>query len=327
MTSTASSLEARLYQLGPMRRLDRWLNAMPHPSMVVEVSPNRVAAARWGKTRGTLESYAVEPVPFGAIVPSPVEVNVAQPDAVRGALRRVFSRIPGHGSDLTLLVPDPVIRVFIMPFETFPRRGDEALPLLRWRLKKSVPFDVEETVVSWMRQDGREGNLEIVAAVARESIVRQYEELVSSLGIQPVVVLGSTLATLPLLEETGATLLVRMSGRTLTTVIVQGANLAVYRSSEMSSDANGLEPQSVLDEIFPAIAYYQDTWDAMVDRVRLSGFGSREEAFRQALTDELKVSVGPLSASDQALWLASSARDLMSEDLDSVVGWMMNGGS
>ena len=327
MTSAAPSLEAKLYKLGPMRRLDRWLNAMPHPSLAVEVSPNRVAVARWGKTRGTLESYAVESVPFGAIVPSPVEVNVAQPDAVRGALRRAFSRVPGHGSDLALLIPDPVARVFILPFETFPRRADEALPLLRWRLKKSVPFDVEETVVSWMRQDGREGNLEIVAAVARQSIVQEYEQLISSLNAQAVVVLGSTLATLPLLEERGATLLVRMSGRTLTTVIVQGGNLAVYRSGEMPADVGALEPQLILDEIFPAIAYYQDTWEAMVDRVRLSGFGSREEIFRQSLADELKVSVGPLAASDQALWLPSTARDLMSEDLDSVVGWMMNGGS
>ncbi len=224
-SSTAPNLEAKLYQLGPMRRLDRWLNAMPHPSLVAEISPDRVALARWGKTRGTLESYAIEPVPFGAIVPSPVEVNVAQPDAVRGALRRLFSRVTGHGTDLALLIPDPVVRVFILPFETFPRRADEALPLLRWRLKKSVPFDVEETVVSWMRQHGRDGSLEIVAAVARESIVRQYEELVSSLNANPIVVLGSTLATLPLLEDRGATLLVRISGRTLTTVIVQGGNL------------------------------------------------------------------------------------------------------
>ena len=91
-----------------MRRLDRWLNAMPHPSLVAEISPDRVALARWGNTRGTLESYAIEPVPFGAIVPSPVEVNIAQPDAVRGALRRLFSRVTGHGTDLSLLIPDPV---------------------------------------------------------------------------------------------------------------------------------------------------------------------------------------------------------------------------
>ena len=327
MTSAAPNLENKLFQLGPVRRLDRWLNAMPHPSLVVEVSPSRVAAARWGKTRGSLESYAVEPVPFGAIAPSPVEANVSQPDAVRGALRRLFNRVPVHGADIALLIPDPVVRVFILPFETFPRRADEALPLLRWRLKKSVPFDVEETVVSWMRQLGRDGSLEIVAAVSRESIVKEYEALISSFDAHAEVVLGSTLATLPLLEDRGATLLVRMSGRTLTTVIVQGGNLAVYRSGEMASDVSALEPQAILDEIFPAIAYYQDTFSAMVDRVRLAGFGAREELFRQAVTEELKVTVGPLAASDEALWLASSARDLMSQDLDSVVGWMMNGGS
>jgi type IV pilus assembly protein PilM len=327
LSSSAPGLEAKLYQFGPMRRLDRWLNAMPHPSLAVEISPNRVTAARWGKTRGTLESYAVEPVPFGAIVPSPMELNIAQPDAVRSALRRVFSQIPSRGADVALLIPDPVVRVFILPFESFPRRANEALPLLRWRLKKSVPFDVEETVVSWTRQDGREGSLEIVAAVARQSIIREYEDLVSSFDAKAEVVLGSTLAVLPLLEERGATLLVRVSGRTLTTVIVQGGNLAVYRSGEMAADAGALEPQAVLDEIFPAIAYFQDTWSGMVDRVRLCGFGSREEIFQQALTQELKVPAGPLSSSDQGLWLASSARDLLSQDLDSVVGWMMNGGS
>jgi type IV pilus assembly protein PilM len=327
LTSSTPGLEARLYQFGLTRRVDRWLNAMPHPALAVEISPTCVAAARWGKTRGTLEAYAVEPVPFGAIVPSPVELNIAQPDAVRGALRRAFTQVPLRGADVALLIPDPVVRVFILPFETFPRRANEALPLLRWRLKKSVPFDVEETVVSWMRQDGREGNLEIVAAVARQNIIREYEELISSFDAKAEVVLGSTLASLPLLEEQGATLLVRMSGRTLTTVIVQGPNLAVYRSGEMASDAGTLEPQAVLDEIFPAIAYYQDTWTGTVDRVRLCGFGSRKEKFQHALRDELKVPAGPLSSSDQALWLASSARELLSEDLDSVVGWMMNGGS
>ncbi len=77
-----------------------------------------------------------------------------------------------------LLVPDLVVRVFILPFDALPRRADEALPLLRWRLKKSVPFDVDETVVSWMRQAGKDGNLEIVTAVARQKIIREYEEIV-----------------------------------------------------------------------------------------------------------------------------------------------------
>ena len=67
--------------------------------------------------------------------------------------------------------------------------------MLRWRLKKSVPFDVEETVVSWMRQAGPQGNLEVVTAIARKGIIREYEEIIESLGARNVIVLSSTLAS------------------------------------------------------------------------------------------------------------------------------------
>ena len=325
--SSATSPTSQLYQNPLVQKIDRWLNAMPHPTLVIELAVSHVAAARWGHARGSLDSYAVEPVGEGAVFASPVEANIVKPETVRSALRRVLSRVPSRAQDVALLIPDPVVRVFILPFESFPRRADEALPLLRWRLKKSVPFDVDETVVSWMRQAGREGNLEILTAVARSRIVREYEEIVESVGAKIGVVLSSTLSTLPLLEVRGATLLVRMCSRTLTTVIVQGENLCVYRSTEMPAEASLLDPQAMLDEIFPATAYYQDTWGGMIDRVRLSGFGMREEIFRRALTTELKVSVGSLSEAEDARQLEAGAKDLLQHNLDALVGWNMNGGS
>jgi type IV pilus assembly protein PilM len=322
--SSSASLSVRFFELGPVRRIERWLNALPHPSCVVEIAPHHVSAANWSKGLGHLESFATEPLPQGAVMPSPVDANIPQPEALKSALRRVFSRVLHHGGSLALLIPDPVVRLFILQFETLPRRADEALPLLRWRLKKSVPFDVDETVVSWMRQVGREGKLEVVAAVARQRIVREYEEVIESFGAAAGVVLSSTLSSLPLLEERGATLLVRLSGKTLTTVIVRGAVLCVYRSSEMSSD---LAPHAMLEEIFPAIVYYQDTWGESVDRVRLAGFGGREEAFRRALSDELRVPVGPLADSAEASPLGSNVKDLIRQDSDALAGWMLNVGS
>jgi type IV pilus assembly protein PilM len=325
--TSSPSAESQFYQLGPVRRLDRWLNAMPHPTLVVEIATSHVAAARWGASKGILESYAIEPLPSGSVMPSPVDANIPQPEAVRSALRRVLSRVPDRGAPVTLLIPDPVVRVFILPFETLPRSAEDALPLLRWRLKKSVPFDVEETIVSWMRQDGRAGNLEVLTAVARQRILREYEESVEAVGAAAGVVLSSSLASLPLLEERGATLLVRMSEKTLTTVIVRGGNLCVYRSTEMPTDAASLDPQAMLDEIFPALAYYQDTWGGAVDRARLAGLGPREETFRRALAEELKVSVGPLAEAEDVRALPSNAKDLINQNLDALVGWMMNSGS
>jgi type IV pilus assembly protein PilM len=324
--TSSPSLGTQFFNLGPVRRIERWLSAMPHPSLVVEISSTHVAAAQWSKVGGHLENHAVEPLPVGAVMASPVDANVIQPEAVRTALRKVLNRVPPRGAPLALLIPDPVVRVFILPFETLPRRTDEALPLLRWRLKKSVPFDVDETVVSWMRQTGKENALEVVTAVARQRIVREYEDLVEPLDVKSRVILSSTLATLPLLGDSGSTLLVRMSGKTMTTVISRDNNLSIYRSTEMSSDAGALDVQAMLDEIFPAVAYYQDTWGNSPDRARISGFGAREEVFRRALAGELKCPVGALADSEGALLLDSSAKDLLQHDLDALVGWMLNEG-
>ncbi len=303
----------------------RWLHVMPHPAPVIEIAAGHVAAARWDGAH--LQSYAVEPLAAGALMPSPVETNITQPEGLRQALQRVLSRVGDVSGPAALLLPDPVVRVFILPFENLPRRAEDALPLLRWRLKKSVPFDVEETTVSWSRQTARHGALEVIAAVARQGIVREYESLIEAFQAQPAVVLSATLATLPLLPENGSTLLLRMSGHTLTTAIVRASTLCLYRSTEMPASAAQLDPKWVLEEVFPAGAYYQDTWGESIDRVLLAGFQGRQDLFAAAIENELKMPVRSLSASEVPTSLGRSAQDLMQHGLDPLVGWMANAGA
>jgi type IV pilus assembly protein PilM len=325
--SSTDSILSRLDSFGPLRRLMQWLDAVPHPLFVCEIASTHVAIARWGHRRFSLDAHSVEPLPEGAVTPSAVETNITNPEAVRSALRRVLSNVPARREELALLVPDPVVRVFILPFDSFPRRPDEAMPMLRWRLKKSVPFDVEETVISAMRQEGRNGSLEIVAALARQGIMREYEEVIEAEEMVPGVVLSSTLAALPMVADQGATLVARMTGTGLTTAIVRGETLCFYRSSEMGADSSGLETKVLLDEIFPAIAYYQDSWSGAIGRVRLSGFGDRLEEFREAVGTELGCAVLPLEAGLATSELSGEVHAMMRENLAPLVGWTMNRGA
>jgi type IV pilus assembly protein PilM len=313
-----------VYRLDLVRRVARWLNAPPHPALVCEIAPDRVAGARWSHQK--LEGVAAEALPAGAVLPSPVEPNIVNADAVSRALRRVMARLEGRGREMALVVPDAVVRVFILPFETFPRRAAEAAPLLRWRLKKSIPFDVEETIVSWMRQPGGTGNVEVVTAVARQRILREYEQIVETTGTTAGVVLSSTLAALPLLEEERVSLLARMNGTTLTTAIVAGDRLSVYRCTEMTMDASRLDVQALLSEVYPAVAYSQDSLHESVQQVRLAGLAGRFEEFRQALAQELGCPVAPLGAGPGAAErLPTDATGLMVQQLDALVGWKVNG--
>lgn len=301
-----------------------WLDAMPHPSVVMEMAPTHVAAARWGRGLAHLTAFAAEPLPPGAVTPSAMQANIVDREAVRSAIHSVFLRVPKQGPDITLLLPDPSIRVFILPFDTFPRRADEALPLLRWRLKKSLPFDAEEAVISWMRQPSRDGKVEIVAAVARGKIVREYESVLEEEGLAAGVVQSSSLATLPILGRSGATLLARLSGRNLTTVIVRGETMCVYRSTELGIGPEGLKPQAIFDEVFPAVAFYQDTWGGKVEQLCVAGFGLGEEELREALSREIGCPAEPLATGRE---FTAEARSLVAQGLEPLVGWQMNRGA
>ncbi len=326
--SSAGGVRDGIYRSGLVRRVSRWLEAIPHPALACEIAPGYVAAARWTRGGTGLEGFAVEPLPDGAIVPSAVETNLANAAAVRAAVGQVFARLRARGQELALLVPDPVIRIFVLHFDEFPWAAAEAVPMLRWKLKKSVPFEAEETLVSYMRQAPRDEGVDIVTGLARLRIVREYEQLAESAGMTPGVVMSSTLASIPLLDDRRPTLLARVSGTTLTTAIVRGGVLCGYRCTELPSDAARLGPQALLDEIYPVAAYYQDFWSEGIQAVRLGGLAGRLEEFRRPLEEELRCPVGELLASAAMEGrISEDERPLADRQLGALIGWRLNRGA
>ncbi len=311
-----------------MRRVSTWLDVTPHPLLACEISTEAVTAARWARAGGGLEGVAVEPLPAGAVVATAVETNLADANAVRAAVGRAFERLKAKPQEVALLVPDAVIRVFVLHFDVFPRSPAEALPMLRWRLKKSVPFEAEETLISYMRQAPIEEGVDVVTGLARLRIIREYESLMESAGMAPGVVMTSTLAVLPLLDDRRPVLLARVAGRSLATAIVRSGALCGYRCIELPATLPHLSPQALLDEIVPLAAYYQDSWHESVGLVRLSGFGARLTEFATALEGELNCPVGSLlSAAASEGRLSDDARPLIERELDALVGWSLNRGA
>ena len=324
--SSSATFRQGIYQSELVRRVARWLEAMPHPPLAIEICPDWVAGSRWTRTGG-LDSFAVEALPAGALLPSAVETNIVNTAAVKGAIASVASRLRAKGEDVALLVPDPVIRVFVQHFEQFPRSPQEAEPMLRWKLKKSVPFEADETVISYMRQAPREDGVDVVTALARLRIVREYEALAEGASLYPGVVLSSSLAAITLLDDRQPTLLARVSGMALTTAIVREGVLCGYRCTELPVHSGQITPQTLLEEIFPVAAYYQDTWQEGIRSVRVAGLGSRLSEFVQPLEDEFHCDVRSLL--DTAVSegrVPEDAQPMAEREVDGLVGWMLHRG-
>jgi type IV pilus assembly protein PilM len=325
--SSSDGIRQGIYQSSLIRKVTRWLDTVPHPLIACELTPTYVAAARWTHTGG-LDGFAQEAIPVGALVPTAIESNLADHAAVRAAVSRVFARLHAKPQEVAVLVPDAVIRVFVLHFDAFPRNPSEAIPMLRWRLKKSVPFEAEETLVSYMRQEARDEGVDVVTGLARLRIIREYETLLESVGMAPGVVISSSLAALPLLDDSRPALMARVSGSLLTTAIVRNGMLCGYRCIELPVDLALLSPQALLDEIYPLAAYYQDSWKEGIALVRIAGLADRISEFVPVLTSELNCPVSSLlSAASIEGRLEPDARPLAERELDALIGWTLNRGA
>lgn len=322
--SSGTAYQTGLFKSDAVRRLTRWLDATPHPLLAVEIALDNISAARFSRT-GSLETFAVEMLPPGAVVPSAIETNITNLAAVKTACGRIAEKLQMKEEDAALIVPDPVIRVFVQHFDDFPRSAEEAVPMLRWKLKKSVPFEVEETLLSYMRQKPRGEGVDVVTAIARLRIVKEYESVLDAQGVRPGVVLSSTLAAISLLQDARPTLLARLSGTSLTTAIVREGVLAGYRCTELPTTAAEITPHTLLEEIYPLAAYYQDTWQEGIQAVRVAGLQRRLPEFVRPLQDEFKCDIGSLlSSAISEGRLRSDVRPLADRELDGLVGWMMH---
>src|SRR5262249_24212799 len=114
--ATAEGIRQGIYSNAMVRRVAQWLDTPPHPQVVCESAPGYVAAVRWTHGGAGLDGFAMEPLLPGALRPTAVETNIVEGGEVRAAIGRVFSRLHAKSQDVALLIPDPVIRVFVLHF-------------------------------------------------------------------------------------------------------------------------------------------------------------------------------------------------------------------
>ena len=295
----------------------------PAPTLGCEIAPGGIVVARWNEGATQLSTTAWRPLVEGAIDPTPLRENLTQPERVResltGCLDSLGLRGNGHGmgqgnghgkrADAALVLPDQAARLFVLDFDKLPRNTPEAIELVRWRLKKSVPFDIDACSVSFTAHR-REAGWQVISVVTPHSVVRQYEELLTSVGLNPTRVTLSTLAAMPLLPDapeggSSSSLLVKLSPPWLTTVIVQGSDLCLFRTGALGgSSGHGsgeLAPAAILEAIYPSFAYFQDTFGRSLDHVYLCGLGEATNSVAEAIAAEMHVPAQPLlSAGDAA---------------------------
>src|SRR5438270_4231232 len=156
------------------------------PKLACEISVDRVLAGRVIDNGSGLEACAARELAPGSVVPDLVENNLRDRDAVRSGIHDALGSVSGRSKDVIAIVPDAAVRVMLVEFDTMPSDHEEALGVVRFRLKKSLPFDVEKAKVSYHAQKFSDG-VRVVAAVALNNVVEDYESAFRDAGFNPGV--------------------------------------------------------------------------------------------------------------------------------------------
>jgi type IV pilus assembly protein PilM len=215
------------------------------PRLAVEIRAEGVVAARAEDAAAALTAVAKANLVEGSLAPGLKAGNIVDKTAVVAAVRKALDGVAGTGRersrDVTLVVPDSAVRVLFLDFDQLPTKAAEILPVVRFRLKKLLPFDADDAMVSYQVMSNVKGStIKMVAVAMPKDVLKEYEGIVVAAGFLPGAVLPSTLAALAGLEESdSAALVVNAGPGSVTTAIVQGGTLMLHRSVDMRSEMGG----------------------------------------------------------------------------------------
>jgi type IV pilus assembly protein PilM len=249
-------------------------NHIPRPRVACEITAEHVIAARAGESRQTLEAAAARKLAEGSVTPGLQQANINRRDALVTALRDSLAAVCNRAADLCLVIPDAATRIMLLDFDTLPDKPQEADAVVRFRLKKSLPFDVDQSAVSFDSQ-GTSNPVRVVAAITPRTVLEEYEGLVREAGYNPGAVLPSMMAALGVVDASRPTMVIKVELGTTTFAIVDQNQLRLYRALENGGSA--VTGDSLVDDVNTSLVYFEDRYAVGVDRVLVAGVESAQE--------------------------------------------------
>ncbi len=186
--SALEPLFARLKRLDPEALLDLRPN---YPSVAVEIDRGQltlVRVARKRRSRPVLETFHIQESPEHAVGASIFKPNMGSPADLTRQARELFERSGTKAGKVSLILPDNLAKVSIVTLPERPPTRKALREMLRFKLRRSVPFRLEDATISSVALPGPGPELNLLVAVMLRSVVDQYEAAFEAAGATPGLV-------------------------------------------------------------------------------------------------------------------------------------------
>ena len=244
-----------------------------YPPVAMEMGSGQLTVVRLAKDRAkkwSLTACDLVEVPPDLIDSEVFRVKIKSADRFRALVAGALQKGGLKTSAISLVLPDHLARVALLPFEELPRTRREVIELVRWKMKKAVPFKVDEALVDYQVMPGDSGRgFTVLAVLIPHNIVEEHEEVFLRQGIHPGLIDLSSFSLVHLYQSVidkevpvGGDFMMLNVGNNFFTVLIFRAGLLLFYRCKTFAFGGEETPESrqrlVRREIQTSLLYYQE---------------------------------------------------------------------
>ena len=271
--------------------------ARSFPPDVVILDTDALVHARFGRGKKGMRLIQAKPYRLAAetFTPSMVTPQLANEAALAETLRRVRNET-GRWDKVSLLLPDSWFRINIVDLPSLPERESEAIDVVRWSLKRTLPIAPEQLRVTFTVLSREGSAAKVLVLSALEATLASIERVFAAQGLDIVLVepLGLNIwnaITVREAETTADRLFLYVRETDFTTAVFRGAQPLFIRSRNLSAE------RTVEQEIRLSASYLRDSLAVNTfANCYVAGIGGA--AVHQTLATEFDTTVRPVELRD-----------------------------
>jgi hypothetical protein len=182
------------------------LDSRPVPPHVFLLDGERLIYGRFLRAESGYEVEEVSQVglPQGLFGQGPLGGPMHDVGLFKPLLNELVTSVSGEVKEASLVVPDAWLRVAFAEFDSVPSRAEKRDEALRWKLKRQVPFRVEDLRLQGLevtRLPAQQEAHRLLLAFGLESMLRQAEDAFRSCGVRIGRIVNASLAAVDSLRQ------------------------------------------------------------------------------------------------------------------------------
>ena len=215
-------------------------------------------------------------------------------------LEELLAEIDTPITEASLVLPDTWMRLVFSELTELPRNPTDRQEILAWKLKRLVPFSVDELRISAMEVTpfpNQEEPMRLLLGFAIDMLVSQLEEAFDKAGVQLGTITNTTLAILSSLEHTAGpddlAALISVFDDSYSLSFFRGGEPLIYRYKAFAD--GGVYGDSVLRDLRMTVSFLDRQFPGIsLHRAFLAAPAELEEQWSIWLEGELDVAPEPL---------------------------------